>query len=386
MKKLIIMVASFILLLLGSVIPCHGDNPWLIRINLPEFKLYLYRGELLYQKFDVAVGKQDTPSPLGDFWIINKVLDPTWYPSDGRSPVPPGRNNPLGRYWMGLNVEGYGIHGNSASWSIGTPASLGCFRLPNNDIKKLFEIVPVGTPVQIVYEIVHASVDQKNTAWLEAFSDIYKWNNLETESTRVLRELGWIYEPHWKALSELLQAKKPLKIEVPRVIKFSGETIDIDGFYWRQNVYISQKSMETLSILSQKANTGKPDNDSFMGYRKLDLNRRTRESPRYIWDGEANTLRIIRPKVLLNGVELSKSACWGKEKGVQIDLKAVASALGAGFSWDNVSGAFICKGIMIGGEARDGGFWVSPEVLTQIWGDMRYHFESSNATVELSIE
>ncbi len=386
MKKLIIMVASFILLLLGSFIPCHGDNPWLVRINLPEFKLYLYRGEILYQKFDVAVGKQGTPSPLGDFWIINKVLDPTWYPSDGKLPVPPGKNNPLGRYWMGLNIEGYGIHGNSAAWSIGTPASLGCFRLQNNDIKKIFEIVPVGTPVQIVYEIAHASVDQKNTAWLEAFSDIYKWNNLEVESIRVLRELRWIYEPHWKALSELLQAKKPFKVEVPRVIKFSGETIDMDGFYWRQNVYISQKSMETLAILSQNASTGKPENDFFMGYRKLDLNRKTRESPRYIWDGEANTLRIIRPKVLLNGVELSKSACWGKEKGVQIDLKAVAAALGTGFSWDYVSGSFICNGIMIGGEPRNGGFWVSPEVLTQIWGDMRCHFESSNATVELSTQ
>ena len=386
MKKLKSAFVWSLLLWLGIVIPCYGENPWLVRINVPEFKLYLYHAKDLYQKFDVAVGKQDTPSPLGDFWIINKVLDPTWYPSDGRAPVLPGIKNPLGRYWMGLNIEGYGIHGNSAAWSIGTPASLGCFRLHNNDIKKLFEIVPLGTPVQIVYEIVHASIDQNNTAWIEAFPDIYKWNNLESESFRVLHELGWNYEPHWKALAELLQGKKPLKVEVPRTIKFSGETFDIDGFYWRQNVYISQKSLEALAVSSQGADTGKRDNDSFTGYSKLDLNRRTRESPQYIWDSEANTLRIIRPKVFLNGVELSKSACFGKEKGIQVDLKAVATAMGTRFSWDNVSKAFICKGVMIGGEPRDGGFWVAPEVLTQIWGELRYHFEPANATLELFIE
>jgi L,D-transpeptidase ErfK/SrfK len=386
MKKLKITFAVLLLFLFGYTVTCYGENPWLIRINVPEFKLYLYHAEELYEKFDVAVGKQETPSPLGDFWIVNKVLDPTWYPSDGRAPVPPGIKNPLGKYWMGLNIEGYGIHGNSAAWSIGTPASLGCFRLHNDDIKKLFKIVPVGTPVQIVYETVHATIDQNNIAWIEVFPDIYKWNNHEAEAFKILHQMGWIYEPHWKALAELLQAKKPLKVEVPRTIKFSGETLDMDGFYWRQNIYISQKSLEALAISQPNNNMVKRDNDSFTGYCKIDLSRRTKESSQYIWDDQANTLRIIRPKILLNGVELSKSACFGREKGILVDLKAVATALGVRYSWDNMSKAFICKGVMISGEPRDGRFWVAPEVLTQIWGGLRYYYEPGSATLDILIE
>ncbi|HBF38992.1 MAG TPA: hypothetical protein DDW50_16950, partial [Firmicutes bacterium] len=351
--------------------------------NVPEFKLYLYHDQDLYQKFDVAVGKQDTPSPMGEFWIVNKVLNPTWYPSDGRTPVPAGPKNPLGRYWMGLNIEGYGIHGNSAAWSIGTPASLGCFRLHNQDIKKLFAIVPVGTPVQIVYETVHASIDQNNIAWLEAFPDIYQWVDLEAESTRILHELNWSYEPHWKALAELLQSKKPFKIEVPRTIKVTGETLDIDGFYWKQNIYLSQKSLEALSIPASTLEMSQRGSDQFTGYSKLDLNNGNKESPQYIWDSGANILRIIRPKVLLNGMELSKSACWNQEKGFLVDVKAVALAMGTRFSWDNISKAFICKGIMIAGEPRNGGFWVAPEQLTQIWQEIQYHLKSDNMTLEL---
>ena len=174
-----------------------------------------------------------------------------------------------------------------------------------------------------------------------------------------------------------------MRIEVPRTIKVTGETLEVDGFYWKRNVYISQKSIEALAIPAQNTETGQHSSDSFTGYSKIDLNRGIKESPRYIWDGEANILRIIRPKVLLNGMELSKSACWNREKGFMVDLKAVALALGARFSWDNVSKAFICKGIMVAGEPRDGSFWIAPEQLTQIWQDIQYRLKTDNLTLEL---
>jgi L,D-transpeptidase ErfK/SrfK len=382
MKKIKLILIGSILLWLSLGIPCYGENPWTIRINIPEFKLYLYQGQELYQTFNVAVGKLNTPSPLGDFSIVNKVLDPTWYPADGRAPVPAGNDNPLGKYWLGLNIEGYGIHGNSASWSIGTPASLGCFRLHNNDIQKLFQWVPVGTPVQIVYETVHTGIDSNNCAWIEVFPDIYKFDNLEAESTKALQGLGWAYEPHWKALAELLAAKKPLKTEVPRTIRVDGESLDIDGFYWQQEVYISQKSLDVLSLIPRATNTS----SLFNGYVKLDINHFSKENPEYFWDNEKNTLRIIRLKVLLNGMELSNSARWGKEKRILIDLKMVATTLGVKFSWDFVSKAFICNGIMIAGEPREGGFWVAPEDLARIWQNLKCHWDQNSATLDLQIK
>jgi len=45
--------------------------------------------------------------------------------------------------------DGYGIHGTNAPETIGRSVSHGCVRLRNEDIEKLYEMVPVGTPVYI---------------------------------------------------------------------------------------------------------------------------------------------------------------------------------------------------------------------------------------------
>jgi len=45
--------------------------------------------------------------------------------------------------------DGYGIHGTDHPETIGRAASHGCVRLRNEDIEKLYDMVPVGTPVFI---------------------------------------------------------------------------------------------------------------------------------------------------------------------------------------------------------------------------------------------
>jgi len=45
--------------------------------------------------------------------------------------------------------DGYGIHGTNVPESIGRSVSHGCVRLKNEDIEKLYDMVPVGTPVYI---------------------------------------------------------------------------------------------------------------------------------------------------------------------------------------------------------------------------------------------
>jgi lipoprotein-anchoring transpeptidase ErfK/SrfK len=45
--------------------------------------------------------------------------------------------------------DGYGIHGTNAPETIGRSVSHGCVRLRNEDIEKLYDMVPVGTPVYI---------------------------------------------------------------------------------------------------------------------------------------------------------------------------------------------------------------------------------------------
>jgi lipoprotein-anchoring transpeptidase ErfK/SrfK len=51
---------------------------------------------------------------------------------------------------MGLNAPSVGIHGTYASSSIGTAASHGCVRMLLHQAEELFDLVFVGTPVEIV--------------------------------------------------------------------------------------------------------------------------------------------------------------------------------------------------------------------------------------------
>jgi L,D-transpeptidase ErfK/SrfK len=118
-----------------------------IVISIPDRKLVLLDGDRVLKIYDVAVGKASTPTPQGDFSIINRVQNPTWYgPS---AVVPPGKDNPLGTRWMGLSVKGYGIHGTNAPGSIGKAASHGCIRMRQTDLEELFGLVEVGMPVEL---------------------------------------------------------------------------------------------------------------------------------------------------------------------------------------------------------------------------------------------
>jgi lipoprotein-anchoring transpeptidase ErfK/SrfK len=42
------------------------------------------------------------------------------------------------------------IHGSPETVSMGTPGSIGCVRMRNSELIELFDLVPVGTPVNIV--------------------------------------------------------------------------------------------------------------------------------------------------------------------------------------------------------------------------------------------
>jgi lipoprotein-anchoring transpeptidase ErfK/SrfK len=118
-------------------------------------RLFLYHGEGRRTKLGVATGQPIYPTPLGEFTIVDKQLNPWWYPPDsdwaaGMSPIPPGPGNPLGTRWMGLSVPGVGIHGTPDAASIGYSASHGCIRMRIPDAEWLYERVSVGTPVFIV--------------------------------------------------------------------------------------------------------------------------------------------------------------------------------------------------------------------------------------------
>ncbi|WP_179632112.1 L,D-transpeptidase [Clostridium peptidivorans] len=106
-----------------------------IVINTKNLTLTLYSGNNVVKTYPVAVGKPSTPTPLGNFTIVNKIVNP---------------GGPFGVRWMGLSIPHYGIHGTNNPASIGTRASHGCIRMYNKDVLEIFNKVSIGTPVQII--------------------------------------------------------------------------------------------------------------------------------------------------------------------------------------------------------------------------------------------
>jgi lipoprotein-anchoring transpeptidase ErfK/SrfK len=121
-----------------------------IIVSIPDRKLALVEDGRVLKLYDIAVGKPSTPTPRGEFVVINRVQHPTWFGPNGA--VPPGKDNPIGTRWMGLSVAGYGIHGTNAPASIGHAASHGCIRMRQQDLEELYELVTVGMVVELQAE------------------------------------------------------------------------------------------------------------------------------------------------------------------------------------------------------------------------------------------
>lgn len=136
-----------------------------IVINLAEYRLYYYpKGQNVVHTYPLGIGREGWSSPVTQARITAKTPNPGWYPpqsirdehaADGDplpSYVPPGPDNPLGPYKMTLSVPGYLIHGSNKKFGIGMRVSHGCFRMLNNNVLELADMVPVGTSVRIINE------------------------------------------------------------------------------------------------------------------------------------------------------------------------------------------------------------------------------------------
>lgn len=118
-----------------------------IVISISDRKLALLEDGRLLKTYPIAVGARVSPSPDGDFVVINRAKDPT-YSHKGKT-ILPGKDNPLGSRWMGLSAKGYGIHGTNVPKSIGKAASHGCFRMGKKDVEDLYSRVHVGDAVSV---------------------------------------------------------------------------------------------------------------------------------------------------------------------------------------------------------------------------------------------
>ena len=131
-----------------------------IVINLAARSLALLEKDKKIRLYPIGPGKESTPTPVGYYSIRSKDINPTWIdPSDPEFSIPSGEANPLGYRWMEF-YGNYGIHGTNKPESIGHYVSNGCIRMREQDVEALFDLVEIGTPVEITYNrIVVEKID-----------------------------------------------------------------------------------------------------------------------------------------------------------------------------------------------------------------------------------
>lgn len=167
-----------------GIIPTGIDSAELV-VNVPQRMLFHRGADGSTVGYPIAVGRPSWPTPTGEFRVMVLERHPTWeVPRSileesrraGRiqAPVvPPGPNNPLGDFWIGLSFAGIGIHATNAPASIFRTASHGCIRVHPDDIAQLFGRIEVGASGRIIYEPVLLAV-VGDAIYLEVHRDVYR--------------------------------------------------------------------------------------------------------------------------------------------------------------------------------------------------------------------
>lgn len=149
--------------------PATSQNGVELILDRRQRLLRVMEGNQERRRFRVGVGMPGWETPVGSFSVIEKTADPVWeHPAKGVR-IPPGPSNPLGSRWIGfhrdckgrrgfngqehLEVKGCvssGFHGTPQRDSVGAAVSHGCVRLFDEDVRELFEMVQLGTPVTVL--------------------------------------------------------------------------------------------------------------------------------------------------------------------------------------------------------------------------------------------
>lgn len=140
----------------------NGSEGWIhaddVTLDKTTYRVHVYLDEhrfvVKHEKDDtvakgpIAVGKDKTPTPDGDYYIIS-LLKTT------------AKDSTYGPYAFGLSgfsgvLESFaggpgriGLHGTDKPRLLGSDVSHGCIRMSNENITKLAHALPLGTPIYV---------------------------------------------------------------------------------------------------------------------------------------------------------------------------------------------------------------------------------------------
>lgn len=204
-----------------------------IVVNIPDRTLYFFQRGKLVRSLPVALGtvtkneKYVWQTPTGKFKIIAKQENPTWYvplsiqaemEDEGKeviTSVPPGPDNPLGKYAIKTSIPGILIHSTTKPWSIYSFASHGCIRVYPVQMEELFKEVKVNTPGEIIYQPVKLAVTEEGRVFLEAHIDVYsKSIDLAAEARKLVEKNQLSDRIDWKKFESVVNQKRGIAEDI----------------------------------------------------------------------------------------------------------------------------------------------------------------------------
>lgn len=204
-----------------------------ILINIPDRTLYLFKNGELSATAPVALGaprkdgKYDWTTPIGKFKIVAKQKDPIWFVprsiqaemeemgKEVVTTVPPGPQNPLGKYALKTSFPGILIHSTTKPTSIYSFSSHGCIRIHPEHMEKFFNEIKRETPGEIVYQPVKIAVLENGRVFLEVHRDAYGRRGRADEDARHLIEQNNLSDRvDWKKVRSVVRQQAGLAEDI----------------------------------------------------------------------------------------------------------------------------------------------------------------------------
>lgn len=133
-------------------IPADGAQlrymPYTIEVDLSDSRLVVRRDGEVVRSVEVAVGRRGHETPTGRYAITDSLrVSDSGGPYGCCALALTGRQPNVPQGWTG--GDRIAIHGTNKEASLGTPASAGCLRANDADMRWLMKRIPLGAQVRI---------------------------------------------------------------------------------------------------------------------------------------------------------------------------------------------------------------------------------------------
>lgn len=214
-----------------KIVPETIDNG--IIINIPDRMLYFFKDSSLEEAFPVGLGMPSWRglirwrTPIGTFKVVGKRRNPTWHVPESmqwkmamegkpvKTAVPPGPDNPLGRYAIDTSIPRVVIHETIWPATVYQFRSHGCIRVLSEDMEIFFQKVEINTPGELIYMPVKIARLENGRIFLEVHKDIYrKIQDLRDETKRLIEKAGLTGRVDWQKAEILLKEKSGIAEDI----------------------------------------------------------------------------------------------------------------------------------------------------------------------------